>query len=431
MNLVVILDFDGVIIDSIKGLYNCFGKFLKQYGYEADKKAFDHYNGMKLDDILIDIKSRYKISNSIKDLKKNYEKLMQDVYEDSKLTSGVKEFLHYCDTHNISVCVASGTKRKNLESVFDRFDLNGRFKFTITGDEVNEAKPNPEMFLEIKKIMGNAHYLVVDDSENGIDAAIRAQMKPIYFTNNANNLNYFSISSFIELTSIITEYILKTQPKYKFEKITTEIVPSYSINSEEIDKYWNLTIKEKPSLFNGSLFQVMSFTFKKSNQNIHLQLSKSNYKNLHFQNFFVKKKNKRGPVISLGVSGVVMNPDGMILVGRRKSNLYSYPNCLELPPSGTIEPGRGNPEEQLILELNEETGIKKENISKVKPMINYYDEKSSVLDIAYLIYLNCNFTLPNVTEEYSELSFKEISEVRDIFHRESAVVTSKVLLDLL
>ena len=431
MSLIVILDFDGVIVDSIKGLYNCFAKFLKEYGCEVDQKAFDRYNGMKLDDILIDIKSRYKISNSIKDLKKNYEKLMQDVYKESKLSSGVKEFLNYCDIHNILVCVASGSKRKNLESVFDRFDLSNRFQFIITADEVNEAKPNPEMFFKIKKKMGNGQYLVVDDSKNGLNAAIKAQMKPIYFTNNLNNSNYLSVSSFMELTSVITEYILKTQPEYKFKKITTEIVPSNLINSEEIDKYWNLTTKENPGLFNGSLFQVMSFSFKRSDQNIHLQLSKSDYKNLHFQNFFFKKKNKRRRSISLGVSGVVMNPEGMILVGRRKSNLYSYPNFLELPPSGTIEPGRGNPEEQLILELNEETGIKKENISNIKPMINYYDQKYSVLDIAYLIRLNCNFTLPKATEEYSELSFKEISKVKDIFHRESVVVTSKVLLNLL
>ena len=354
---------------------------------------------------------------------------MQDVYKESKLSSGVKEFLNYCDIHNILVCVASGSKRKNLESVFDRFDLSHRFQFIITADEVNEAKPNPEMFFKIKKKMGNGQYLVVDDSKNGLNAAIKAQMQPIYFTNNLNNSNYLSVSSFMELTSVITEYILKTQPEYKFKKITTEIVPSNLINSEEIDKYWNLTTKENPGLLNGSLFQVMSFSFKRSDQNIHLQLSKSDYKNLHFQKFFLKKKNKRRRFISLGVSGVVMNPEGMILVGCRKSNLYSYPNFLELPPSGTIEPGRGNPEEQLILELNEETGIKKENISNIKPMIIYYDQKCSVLDITYLIRLNCNFTLPKASEEYSEISFKEISKVKDIFHRESVVVTSKVLLN--
>ena len=64
-------------------------------------------------------------------------------------------------------------------------------------------------------------------------------------------------------------------------------------------------------------------------------------------------------------------------------------------------------------------------------MIIYYDEKYSVLDIVYLIRLNSNFTLPKQTEEYSELSFKEISKVKDIFHEESVVNTSKILLNFL
>ena len=431
MSLVVILDFDGVIVDSVAGLYNCFGKFLKIYGHAVDQKSFDHYNGMKIEDILIDAKKKYKIPNHYEELRESYEKLIQEVYQECELTSGVNDFLDYCDSHNIKVCIASGTKRKDLERVIDRFDLNGRFQFIITGDEVNKAKPNPEMFLEIRKEMGDSQYLVVDDSVNGIEAAIRAKMSPIHFVNNYNTSNHFSVSSFMELTSVITEYILKSQPKYEFEKITTEIVSLNSIESTDVNKYWNLIIKDNPSLFNGSLFQVMSFSFKNSKKNIHLQLSKTDYKNLHFQNFFLKKENKKKSLISLGVSGVVMNLDGNILVGKRKSNSYTYPDFFELPPSGTVEPDQGNLEEQLIRELNEETGIKKDNISNIKPMINYFDEKSSVLDVAYLISLNCNLTIPKKSEEYSELSFKDISKVKDLFFKRQVVATSRILLNLL
>ena len=50
MSLIVILDFDGVIVDSIAGLYNCFSKFLKKHGHTVDQKSFDRYNGMKIED---------------------------------------------------------------------------------------------------------------------------------------------------------------------------------------------------------------------------------------------------------------------------------------------------------------------------------------------------------------------------------------------
>ncbi len=431
MNLVVILDFDGVIVDSIEGLYNCYDKFLKQYGYSADTVSFDRYNGMKLQDILIDIKNTYQITNSIEELKKNYEELIENVYQECNLMPGLENFLDYCENNNVRVCVASGSKRKNLISIFNRFNLNSRFQFTVAGDEVHQAKPNPQMHLEIKKAMGNGQYIVVDDSENGIEAAINASMNPIHFTINSNISNHPSISSFMELTSVLTKYILTNQPKHHFKKITTEVVPSFLEQTKEINQYWDFITKDNPSLFNGPLYQVVSFSFKKTNQNIHLKLSELDYKNWLFQNHILKKKNKEKVAISLGVTGIVKNSQGEILIGRRRSNLYSYPNHLELPPSGAVEPGRGKPEEQLIRELEEETGINNENISFIKPMVNYFDHKSNILDIAYLVCLKSSSPLLKVSDEYSELSFIEISRAKIMFTKESSVETSKVLLNLL
>ena len=126
-----------------------------------------------------------------------------------------------------------------------------------------------------------------------------------------------------------------------------------------------------------------------------------------------------------------MNSQGKILVGRRRPNLYSYPNYLELPPTGTVETGRGNPKDQLSRELEEEIGISKKNISSIKPMINYFDHKSDILDIAYLISLNDIPTILRASDEYSELMFIEISRAKIMLTEESSVETSKVLINLL
>jgi len=431
MNLIVILDFDGVIVDSIQGLFDCFGKFLKKHGHKANQTSFDRYNGMKLQDILLDLKSKYQITNSIKELRADYEELIQDVYQECNLMPGVKNFLDFCQNHKIPVCIATGSERKNLINLLNRFNLKNRFQYIITADEVHKAKPNPEMYLKIKKEMGHGQYIVVDDSENGIKAAINANMNPIHFTKNFNNSNYLSVPTFMELTTLLTKYILTNNPNYQFEKITTEVVPSFLEDSNEINKYWDLITRENPSLFNGPLYQVLSFSFKKNNKNIHLKLSELDYKNWLHQKHILKKKNKEKSLISLGVTGVVMNSQGKILVGRRGPNLYSYPNYLELPPSGTVEPGRGNPKDQLIRELEEEIGISKKNISSIKPMINYFDYKSDILDIAYLISLNDIPTMLEASDEYSELMFIEISRAKIMLTEESSVETSKVLLNLL
>ena len=208
-------------------------------------------------------------------------------------------------------------------------------------------------------------------------------------------------------------------------------MPTFLEDSNEINKYWNSITRENPSLFNGPLYQLLSFSFIKTDQNIHLKLSELDYKNWLYQKYILKKKDKEKSFISLGVTGAVLNSQKKILVGRRRSNLYSYQNHLELPPSGTVEPRKGNPENQLIRELEEETGIYKKNISLIKPMINYFDYKSDIFDIAYLISLNNCPTIPEVSDEYSELMFVEISKAKIMFTNEPSVETSKALLNLL
>ena len=45
MKPIVILDFDGVVIDTISGLYNCLDKFLFRYNQRANKKMFNLLRG--------------------------------------------------------------------------------------------------------------------------------------------------------------------------------------------------------------------------------------------------------------------------------------------------------------------------------------------------------------------------------------------------
>lgn len=60
---------------------------------------------------------------------------------------------------------------ENLE----RAGLTEFFSLMITGDMVQQAKPNPEIFLKAAEKMGEepGHCLVLEDSLNGVEAGIQ------------------------------------------------------------------------------------------------------------------------------------------------------------------------------------------------------------------------------------------------------------------
>ena len=65
------------------------------------------------------------------------------------------------------------------------FNLEKFFETKISGDEVNNGKPAPDIFLYAVKIIGAEpeECIVIEDSKNGVEAAKSAGIKCIGFEN--------------------------------------------------------------------------------------------------------------------------------------------------------------------------------------------------------------------------------------------------------
>ena len=137
------------------------------------------------------------------------------------------------------------------------------------------------------------------------------------------------------------------------------------------------------------------------------------------------------PYVPLAVSGICLNDNGQILIGRRR-NVLEYRNCLEFVPSGGInETSAGGAildyRNQLKEEFVEETGLNIGSIRVVKPLGLVKDFKNQVVDICCLIQVDTSSSevLQN-TLEYEELSWIDRSAVDS----ETFVPTSIALLNL-
>ena len=94
---------------------------------------------------------------------------------------GVKETLDFLKEKGIKLGLASGTsrekaiKRLNFVNALDYFDV------TVCGNEVENGKPAPDIFLKAANLLGAKpeECIVFEDSDNGIKSGYNAGMKVI------------------------------------------------------------------------------------------------------------------------------------------------------------------------------------------------------------------------------------------------------------
>lgn len=92
---------------------------------------------------------------------------------------GLDELLGLLDSRRVPRAVATSTQRKISAPLLARMGLFDRFDAIATGDEVQNGKPAPDLFLLAAERLGvePAGCLVLEDSEPGVIAAHRAGMQ--------------------------------------------------------------------------------------------------------------------------------------------------------------------------------------------------------------------------------------------------------------
>jgi hypothetical protein len=122
-----------------------------------------------------------------------------------------------------------------------------------------------------------------------------------------------------------------------------------------------------------------------------LNIFESDYKHFLFKNRVVEQCGVK--IALLAVSGILIDNENNTLIGVR-SKVAQYDGWAELIPSGGIGYGKSNkmntPEEQVIIELFEETNIASEHVKSVGIICLLYDAREDVYDIGLKISLDCS-----------------------------------------
>jgi beta-phosphoglucomutase len=176
-----VFDFDGVIVDSHPAHLRAWKSFLNSVGKTVSEEQLQFVlDGRKRDDIM-----RHFLGDLDADQIVEYglrkEQCFRDEVTHVRVADGLPGFLDDLQAEGVALAIASSGSKSRILFLLDRFGLKNYFREVISGDEVEQGKPHPAVFLKAADLLGMnpSELMVFEDAVSGVIAAKSAGMKCI------------------------------------------------------------------------------------------------------------------------------------------------------------------------------------------------------------------------------------------------------------
>ena len=177
----VLFDMDGVIVDTEPLHRKAYFKTFDDLGIKVSEELYTTFTGASTEKVSNILIKKYKLQITFEDLAVIKRKYFKDFFyndADFNLLPGVKSLIENYYENNVKLVLASSSSMTTIDMVFEKFNLDRYFLGKISGAELKESKPHPEIFLKAAKYAdeSNQNCMVIEDSTNGILAAFSAQI---------------------------------------------------------------------------------------------------------------------------------------------------------------------------------------------------------------------------------------------------------------
>lgn len=197
----VIFDMDGVLIDAKDWHYDSLNRALNLFGYNINRE--DHLNifdGLPTKKKLEMLAERDGLSPKLHTVINRLKQMYTLDLVDAKLVPNQahQEALAKLKQQGYLIGVASNSIRKTVEVMMEKSLLLPFFDSMLSNEDVKNAKPDPEIYLESAKNLGlkPEECLIVEDNPHGI-AAAKASGGRVMEVGSVWDVNYENISKYL------------------------------------------------------------------------------------------------------------------------------------------------------------------------------------------------------------------------------------------
>jgi len=221
----ILFDLDGTLVDTAPDLMNAHNHVMKKFGYVTKtgneiKALIGKGAGAMISKSMW--KSAKKELGTIneKKIKDKMVKEFTDFYGKnilvkSQLTNGVKEFLTWCKSKNISLGVCTNKQEHLAVDLLKKIGINSFFEYVAGHNTFNYCKPDARHLTDVVEIMGGdlKKTIMIGDSDVDAQSAVNASLPFVlvengYTDKKINEIKYdYLIKDFVGLEKIISKYL--------------------------------------------------------------------------------------------------------------------------------------------------------------------------------------------------------------------------------
>jgi len=177
----VIFDMDGVLVDSHPSHTAAWRKLLLLHGKQMMQSHVELVRSGRKKEELLQWFLGDLTHDQIRACSQEKDAFFQEQMGELTAIAGVQELLLDLSRTAVPMAVASCGGRARVYRILELLQISQYFRLVITGDDVAQGKPDPEIYLKTAEQLGvrPAESLVFEDSVSGVLAATAAGMKSV------------------------------------------------------------------------------------------------------------------------------------------------------------------------------------------------------------------------------------------------------------
>jgi HAD superfamily hydrolase (TIGR01509 family) len=183
----VIFDMDGVIIDSEPFHWEVNRRIFSLLGIDVSEKEYCRYIGVSNTSMWTDIRRGRGLRQSVEELVEMQVNGNIDFMKNERVdpVGGVIDLIAGLKKAGLLLAVASSSPYRIIEMVLEKFVLRRYFDGIVSGEDFENGKPAPDIFLAAAVLLKVTpdQCVVIEDATHGVEAAKAARMKCIGFHN--------------------------------------------------------------------------------------------------------------------------------------------------------------------------------------------------------------------------------------------------------
>ncbi|WP_440766330.1 HAD family hydrolase [Natronorubrum sp. DTA7] len=210
----VLFDMDGVLINSEDYWVQFEREELFPDAVPDDDVDLAETSGMNFREIYDYLEDEYGTAITREEWIDRFEGAAEEIYtERVDLLDGTHDLLEQLKEEGVPTAVVSSSPHDWIGMVTERFDLEDGFDHVISADDIDAAsKPEPDVFEHTADEVGVSaeDCVVVEDSENGIEAAARADTVVVAYRIDAHgDIDYSPADEVVDSADGVREAVLE------------------------------------------------------------------------------------------------------------------------------------------------------------------------------------------------------------------------------